>query len=112
MSRVKPERIIETEILYYLRKNKIFTWKNVTGGYFDPVRKIFRKQTSPYAINGTSDVLGILPDGKFLAIEVKSKVGRPSPEQLFFIDKINSFGGLAFIARSVDDVMEKLKPYV
>lgn len=112
MSKVTPERIIESEILYFLRKSKIFSWKNVTGGYFDPVRKIFRKQTSPYAINGTSDILGVLPDGKFLAIEVKSKTGRPSPEQVLFIDNVTKNGGIAFIARSVEDVKDQLNAYL
>ena len=112
MSKFTPERIVEHHILTLLRARGIFSWKNVTGGYWDPVRKIFRKQSSPFAINGTSDILGILPTGKFLAIEVKSKTGRASPEQIKFINTINDHGGIAFIARSVDDVMEKLNGYV
>lgn len=112
LSKQKPERVIESEILNWLHYKKIFCWKNVSGGWFDPVRKRFRKQVSRFAINGTSDVLGVLKDGRFLAIEVKAKYGKASPEQLSFIDKINSSGGIAFIAKSVDDVSERLKDYV
>jgi hypothetical protein len=47
--------------------------------------------------------------GRVLAIEVKSATGRASPEQIAFIDKVNSFGGLGFIARSVEDVQAALR---
>lgn len=105
----KSEKLIEHEILLYLRSHGVFCWKNITGGFFDPVRKRFRKQTSPYAINGTSDILGIMKDGRFLAIEVKSKYGKPSPEQTLFIQKIKANGGIAFVARSISEVEEFIK---
>jgi hypothetical protein len=53
---------------------------------------------------GASDLIGWLPDGKFLAIEVKTEKGRASPEQLKFIELVNAAGGVGFIARSGDDV--------
>ena len=56
---------------------------------------------------GISDILGIW-EGKFLAIEVKTKIGRVSTHQVKFIDSVNNAGGLAFVARSVDDVIDKL----
>jgi hypothetical protein len=39
-----------------------------------------------------------------LAIEVKRPRGRVTPEQQQFIDMINEAGGLAFVARSVEEV--------
>ena len=56
---------------------------------------------------GISDILGIW-EGKFMAIEVKTKIGRVSEHQVKFIDSVNDAGGLAFVARSVDDVIDKL----
>ena len=99
----KPERLIENEILNYLISKGVFCWKNTTGGFFDGKR--FRKHSSKYAINGTSDILGILSQGQFLAIEVKSDKGIVSKEQDAFISTIKANGGIAFIARSLDDVM-------
>lgn len=61
-----------------------------------------------FGFKGCSDVIGQLKDGRFLAIEVKSPTGRPSAEQLAFLDRVNSAGGVAFLARSVDDVTEGL----
>jgi hypothetical protein len=39
----------------------------------------------------------------FAAIEVKSATGRPTPEQLAFIDMVQQMGGLAGVARSVGE---------
>lgn len=108
MKRVIPEKAIENGILRWLSLNGIFAWKNQSVGIFDPVKKIYRKSNNPYHIKGVSDIIGILSDGRFLAIEVKSKTGKPSPEQINFIKQINDSGGKAFIARSLEDVQEEL----
>ncbi len=42
---------------------------------------------------GSSDIIGILPDGKFLAIECKSDKGRLSEAQKIFLKKIDDMGG-------------------
>lgn len=102
------EKLIENHILRWLSLNGIFAWKNQSVGIFDPVKKIYRKSNNPYHIKGVSDIIGILSDGRFLAIEVKSKTGKPSPEQINFIKQINDSGGKAFIARSLEDVQEEL----
>lgn len=102
------EREIEEEILFYLNKKGIFAWKNLTGGYFDPVRKRYRKQSSKFAINGVSDIIGIY-ESRPLFIEVKSKKGVVRKEQKQFIARAQREGALAFIARSVDDVDNYLR---
>lgn len=57
---------------------------------------------------GCSDVLGQLRDGRFMACEVKAEKGKLSADQQFFLDTVNQYGGLAFVARSVDDVLRAL----
>jgi hypothetical protein len=57
---------------------------------------------------GVPDIVGVLKDGRFLGIEVKTEKGVLSDHQSRFIENINAAGGLAFVARSVDDVIEKL----
>jgi hypothetical protein len=47
---------------------------------------------------------GILKDGHFLAIEIKSPTGRVSRHQQHFIDEIAARGGVAFVARSLEEV--------
>lgn len=105
-----PEQLIKTAIMGYLRfipRSKF--WWNKSVGTYDPVRKIFRRGKSRWEIKGVSDILGLW-DGRFVAIEVKSKTGRLTPEQRTFIQEVNELGGLAFMARSVDDVKNNLLP--
>ena len=55
---------------------------------------------------GSSDLIGYRQvDGvaQFVALEVKSATGRATKEQVQFLDHIQAAGGLAGIARSVDD---------
>ena len=106
-----PENRIKRQICAWLRvkRRDIFFWVNDSVGIFDPVKKVYRSNKDPFRIKGVSDLIGILPDGKFLAIEVKTPTGRVSVEQTAFIQKINSSGGLAFIARSLEDVEHKLQ---
>ena len=59
-------------------------------------------------VKGSSDLIGWTATGQFLAIEVKTQNGRVSPEQQKFINAVNKAGGLAFVARSIEDVEVKL----
>lgn len=106
------EKEIENSILEFLKYKGIISWKNNTTGIYDPNGKRFRSK-SKYDRNGVSDILGILPDGRFLAIEVKrSSQARTRPSQRLFIEDINNNGGLAFVAFSMDCVVNNLKEYL
>jgi len=92
------EAKIEEAILIFLFKSGLgFFWKNVSSGYFDGKR--WRRHTSPFAINGTSDILGIVR-GRFVAIEVKAEKGRVSDVQDAFLKKVRASGGVCGVARS------------
>lgn len=55
---------------------------------------------------GSADLIGIVaPHGRLLSIEVKRPGGRVTPEQEHWIEIVRAFGGVAGIARSVDDAM-------
>jgi len=41
----------------------------------------------------------------FMAIEVKSPTGKPSPDQLAFIDFLTAMGAIAGVARSADEAL-------
>ncbi len=101
------EKDIENNILAYLVSIGLFVWKAESQGTYDQKLGIYRKGNA-YHRKGVPDILGVLPDGRFLGIEVKSERGILSPEQRFFIDKINSLGGLAFVAKSVEDARHNL----
>lgn len=56
-------------------------------------------------IKGQADISGILsPSGKRIEVEVKTGAGVPSEAQRNWCDMIAKFGGIAIVARSLDDV--------
>lgn len=58
---------------------------------------------------GISDVIGVLPGGRFLAIECKAHRGVVTKEQGDFIHAVNLKGGLAFVARRIQDVQVEIR---
>lgn len=58
---------------------------------------------------GSADLIGWTADGRFLSIEVKSKTGRVTEEQKTFLAMVRASGGVAIIARSVEEALEGLK---
>jgi hypothetical protein len=98
-----PEGQIVADILAYLKARRIYAWRQNTGAVKAHGRMV------QYGKIGSSDILGILPGGRFLAIECKYGKADPTEAQRFFIEVINSQGGLAFVARSVEDVERGLK---
>jgi len=89
--------------LEYQRKDVPMFWRNNTGA----IR--LDKRFIRFGAVGSSDILGIMSDGRFLAIEVKSAKGRLTKYQKAFLDGIRDAGGVALVARSVDDVAMGLK---
>lgn len=61
-----------------------------------------------FAFKGCADVLGMLKGGRFLACECKRFGEHPTPDQQAFLLSVARGGGLAFVARSVDDVLRAL----
>lgn len=102
-----PEGYVRNSICAYLAALRAFFFIHDSVGIWDPRNKVYRTNLSPYRIKGVADILGIWK-GKFLAIEVKAPRGYPSKEQKAFLEKVRAEGGIAFIARSIDDVKREL----
>jgi hypothetical protein len=100
---IVPEKIIQKQILQFLSAYGIFVFRINTTGVFDPKRKVFRS-LSGFSMKGVADILGILPGGRFLAIEVKTLKGKQSLDQQHFEDLVVKAGGVYVLARSVNDV--------
>lgn len=107
-----PEGKIEHEIFNVLRDIGIFVFKCDRVGIYDPIKKIYRRSYNINRVKGVSDILGIAPGGRFLAIEVKTQSGKLSTDQRAFIRKVQDSGGIAFVARSAKSaVLELAKHY-
>ena len=98
------EKEIENQILEYLNHLGLYCWKNQSVGVWDQRKKIYRRPMNKFHRNGVADILGILPDGRLLAIEVKSAKGRLSDHQKEFLKNVEDNNGLAIVARSLDDL--------
>lgn len=101
----RSETDIVKEIKDYLTVLGIFHFRVNTTGIFDPTRRVFR--TFAGGTLGVSDILGIY-GGRFLAIECKMPGKYPSKDQKAFLAQVKASGGIAFVARGIDDVEREL----
>jgi hypothetical protein len=91
------ESYIQKNILAYLSLRNIWAWRS--NNLAVPGRRFIGEP-------GLPDIVGMLPGGRFLGIEVKTKTGKQSDDQKAFQARCEKEGGLYILARSLDDVME------
>jgi Holliday junction resolvase len=87
-----PEAILTRSVRQLLNAAGVFHWKNHGGLGSAP---------------GLPDICAV-HNGRMVAIELKAPRGVVSPQQQQFIDRINEAGGLAFVARTIDEVIDSL----
>lgn len=69
-----------------------------------------------FGVPGVSDILGVvtMPDGcgRILCIEVKAGRDRVSDKQASFLRMIRTHGGIAIVARGVDEALAELRGWM
>ncbi|MEI7614175.1 MAG: VRR-NUC domain-containing protein [Betaproteobacteria bacterium] len=104
-----PNRKLEgaalAEVLLALRGHPAVVWAHRMNSGAAKIGSRFVK----FGFKGCPDILGQLRDGRIVGVEVKAPKGRLRPEQSIFIDRVNSTGGLAFVARNCHDVFTELE---
>jgi hypothetical protein len=83
-------------------------WRQNSGTFAEQNRDGSTRYIRANTAKGMSDIMGVLKDGRTLAIEVKSRTGRMRPGQEEFLQTIRSAGGVAGVCRSVDDAVRLL----
>lgn len=58
-----------------------------------------------FGARGSSDIIACSPEGRFVAVECKSSVGKLSTLQKDFLQNVKKMGGVAIVARSIDDLI-------
>ena len=96
----KPERETTPEIIKWLQSQGCIAWRQNSGS----VR--VGSRTINMGGKGQPDIMGILPGGRFLAIENKSNGSAVAPEQVSWMEKARAQGAYCFIARSLEDVVD------
>ena len=128
---MKPETIIQNKIMLALSSAGATMWRNAVA--YAWVGKVIHKTDTEVTLSGaypiqaglcvgSSDLIGlktitVTADmvghqiAVFTAVEVKTKTGKASPEQKQFIDAVRKKGGIAGVARSVDDALQLIDGY-
>jgi hypothetical protein len=101
------ERDIQKVILDWLACEKIFAWRANTGAVAGEYKG--KSRFMRFGPKGQSDILGVLPGGRFLAIEVKREGQQATEEQRRFIERVNAVGGVAFVAHSLEECRMKMQ---
>jgi hypothetical protein len=83
-------------------------WRQNSGTFAERNRDGSTRYIRANTARGMSDIMGVLKDGRTLAIEVKSRTGRMRPGQEEFLQTIRQAGGVAGVCRSVDDAVRLL----
>ena len=115
---MNPETKLQRFIMLALSQAECIVWRNETGSFWagktlhkaqDQVTLGSARMVPCGLCKGSSDIIGIhKPTGRMLAVEVKTPKGRPTREQTAFIDAVNGAGGIAGIARSVEEALALL----
>jgi hypothetical protein len=99
-----PEGRVKAECLKYLDRCGLFAWNNPTGA-----AQVRPGKFMHFGKAGSADIIGVLPGGRFLAVEVKAKGGRLTPEQSAFLERVRALGGITILARSFRDIDNALR---
>ena len=91
------ENTVKNEVMEYLDSLNIYHWRNNTG----------RRGKVNYGRIGSADIIGLLLDGRLIAVETKCKT-KQSKSQKEFQANIEDNNGVYILARSVDDVKTSL----
>jgi hypothetical protein len=67
---------------------------------------LFAVPASRFSQRGIADFIGMVPGGRFLAIEAKAPNGRQSSWQKVFAAKVTANGGVYAIVRGREDLDE------
>lgn len=97
---MNPESKLMHQIMAALSEKGCFVLRTNSGVYYDS-----QGNRITIGFKGLSDLVGFRPDGKFFALEIKTPIGRPSPEQLKFIEFCHSKGVVAGIANSIESAI-------
>ena len=104
---IKESQIQRAILEYLARIGRGFFWRNQSTGLYDPTKKTFRAMAFGQ-VAGVPDILGVF-EGRFVGIEVKTPIGKVSPNQKIFMEKAKANGAVVFIARSIEDVKNGLE---
>lgn len=105
MKQRKPPRLSETEttklMLEFLQFSGCFCWRNNTGCMKSGGRFVH------FGKAGSGDIIGIMPNGRFISVENKSNGEPVSDAQKKFAEEVKAHNGIAFFVTSLEDLVNQ-----
>lgn len=98
------ESRIQSEIQLAASRVGARLWRNQVGKY----ELADGRWLSSGLCVGSSDLIGLTHDGRFLAIEVKRPGKTATPEQRAFVSLVRAMGGVAGVCHSVEEFLALL----
>lgn len=108
------EKEIQKAVCEFLRFKGYFVWKQnniAVHKSYTGKNGVARNRFIPSTMPGLSDIVGIGPGGRFMAIEVKRPGGELSSNQEYFLGKVKEKKGLAGVVHSIDEIANLLKEW-
>ena len=109
MPRSNAEETLQQAIVQHLilRADKRVIWYHVPNGESRSPRTAGRLKAMG-VVAGVADLALVLPDGTPAFMEVKSAIGRQSPQQHKFEERCRAIGVRYTVVRSIDEALEVL----
>ena len=107
------ESEIQTAILKYLETMGYTVWRSYVGPIVQSSNRGSRVNFRPNPMAGYPDITGFLKSHpkQMFCIEVKAHNGKVSDKQKEWFELLDRHGVIVFVARSVQDVIDNLKPH-
>ena len=94
------ESEIQKQILSWLEFSGIEAWRQNSGK---------GKHNMYLAPAGTPDIIGYMPDGRFIGIEVKQPTEQQTDNQVEWMEKAIKAGCVVFVAHSLDEAIREIE---
>ena len=87
------------DCIRWLKGQWCFVWKQNQGGMKTDTHFIRFAH-----VDGVSDIIGMTPFGRFIAVECKQPKKKPTAKQQAFLDEVKSQGGIAIVAHDLTEL--------
>lgn len=108
--KIKPptEQMILKQCLEVLALKGYLAWR-VNSGAATATHKGKTRFVKFNSMPGCSDIIGVSPAGRFIAVEVKRPGNKPTDKQVSFLAAVADHGGIALWVTSADGLLRLLE---
>lgn len=98
---LEHQKLVDSVLLAVGSTPMCRVWRNSTG----TARSMDGKRIISFGLKGSPDIVGILANGRWLGLEIKTGSGKQNKDQLNFEAMIRRFNGHYFLVRSAEEAV-------